>query len=364
LFAPDKELHMADSITVPAPAVKAPLPVYPPSWVNRLQEWTGRLPVPRWMLYVGAGLGIFALEAAVKWSDGSYPQGFNLLHPLLAFSPGLYLAMMDYLDRGAGAALAGFRPALRADPGEYEALHYRLTTLPARPSLFMGLVAILCWAVYLLVAPPETFTASGLFTSPQAFIVEAGMWLLCWLALTALFYHTFHQLRWVSRIYTNHTRIDLFEVAPLYAFSWLAARTALGLSVILYAWTVAAGAPSSPERLALGGSIVLLTGITFVWPLWGVHRLLAAERARLQGEANRQMQAAIADLHGRMQRGDLGDMGALKNAMDGLMIERTMLDGISTWPWQPGTLRTVAAALVGPVAVWLILRVLERIVTF
>jgi hypothetical protein len=355
---------MADSITVPAPVVEVPLRPYSPSWVDRLQEWVGRLPMPRWVFYVGLGLGLFALEAAVKWSDGSYPQQFQLLHPLLAFSPGLYLAMMDYLDQGAGAALAGFRPALRTDPREYEGLHYRLTTLPARPILFSGLVAIVCWGVYLLMAPPDTFTASGLFTSPQALTVESGMWLLCWLALTALFYHTFHQLRWVSRIYTSHTKIDLFEPAPLYAFSWLTARTALGLSVILYAWTVTAAGGVSPERIALGGSIVLLATITFVWPLWGVHRLLAAERTRLQGEANRQMQAAIADLHARMQSGDLGDMAALKNAMDGLVIERTVLDNISTWPWQPGTMRALAAALVGPVVLWLILRILERIVTF
>jgi hypothetical protein len=355
---------MADLITLPAPVVQAPLRFYPPSWVDRLQDWVQQLPLPRWVFYAGLGLCLFALEVAVKWSDGSYPQRFHPLHPLLAFSPGFYLAMMDYLDQGAGAALSSFRPAMHTDPDGYEALQYQLTTLPARPTLFTGLVAVLCWIIYLLVAPPDSFTASGLFTSPQAFTVEAGLWLLCWWALTALFYHTFHQLRWVSHIYTSHTQINLFEITPLYSFAWLSARTALGLSVILYSWSVAAGGPSSPERLALGGSIVLLVAITFVWPLWGVHRLLATEQTRLRGEADRQMQAAIADLHQRMQSGDLGDMAALKYAMDGLVIERSMLDKVSTWPWQPGTTRALTAALLGPVVLWLILRILERIVTF
>jgi hypothetical protein len=204
----------------------------------------------------------------------------------------------------------------------------------------------------------------GLFTSPQAFTVEVGTWLVCCWALGTLFYHTFHQLRWVSRIYTSYTRINLFAIGPLYAFSGLTARTALGLSLITYVWVANTGGFFSPAGIPLAGSLALLAALTFVWPLWGVHRLLAAEQTQLQGEADRQMQAAIADLHRRMQSGDLEDMAALKYAMDGLVIERSVLDKISTWPWQPGTVRGLAAALVAPVVLWLILRILERVVAF
>ena len=39
-----------------------------------------------------------------------------------------------------------------------------------------------------------------------------------------------------------------------------------------------------------------------------------------------------------------------------------MLARVSTWPWSPGTLRGFGTAIVLPIALWLIYRVLDQLV--
>ena len=48
--------------------------------------------------------------------------------------------------------------------------------------------------------------------------------------------HTYHQLRLISHIYTEHARIDLDQSRPLYNFSQVSALTAIGLLVLPYGW--------------------------------------------------------------------------------------------------------------------------------
>lgn len=45
-----------------------------------------------------------------------------------------------------------------------------------------------------------------------------------------------------------------------------------------------------------------------------------------------------------------------------LLAERQVLAVLPTWPWSPGTLRGFATAAVLPTALWLVIRVLERVV--
>lgn len=358
---------MADATTTSVQAAQPTQPTLPytPSWVDRLQDWVQRLPGPAWTAYAGLGLALFALDAAAKWSDGTYPAGFVPWHLVLAFSGAYYLALMHYLDQGAGLALDHSRPALTGDEAFYETLRYRLTTLPARPTLLAGLIGAICGLIYYPLIPPELLAGLHEQSSPQAAAVVLVQWLLVWWAAGTFCYHSLHQLWWVNRIYTSYTHINLFEIGPLYVFARFAARTALGLLALMYAWIATTGAAwTRPEYLALAGTVLLVAAATFVAPLWGVHRLLSDEKTRLLGEANRVMQTATADLHRRVQSGDLSNMNVLKTALDGLVIERTMLDKISTWPWQAETARGMATALVVPVVLWLIFHILDRVLVF
>jgi hypothetical protein len=54
-------------------------------------------------------------------------------------------------------------------------------------------------------------------------------------------------------------------------------------------------------------------------------------------------------------------MDALNHATEALVRERDVLDKIPTWPWQPDTIRWLGTALLLPIIVWTITRVLERL---
>jgi hypothetical protein len=72
------------------------------------------------------------------------------------------------------------------------------------------------------------------------------------------------------------------------------------------------------------------------------------------------MLAALDDLHTRVDRADLRRMDDLYKAIASLDLERTTLNKIPTWPWEPGSIRGVAAALLLPLAIWLIQQIAAR----
>ena len=118
---------------------------------------------------------------------------------------------------------------------------------------------------------------------------------------------------------------------------------------------------SSPINGVLAIVFVLIVLGTFVWPLWGAHRLLQEVKTRRKSEIARRMEAVTDEVHHRVDTHDLQGADALKDTLDGLIAERGVLDKVSTWPWEPETARAVVTALVLPVVLWVITRVLERL---
>jgi hypothetical protein len=55
---------------------------------------------------------------------------------------------------------------------------------------------------------------------------------------------------------------------------------------------------------------------------------------------------------------------ALNKTLASLVVERELLAKIPTWPWQPGALTGFLTALLLPIILWLIQRILERMLTF
>jgi hypothetical protein len=299
----------------------------------------------------------------VKWWDRAYPIGtFNGFHLLLTGTGLLIIALIHYLDRVAAAALADFRPVLTVDAQRYAELHYRLTTMPARPTFWVALLVGL-WRGRYFLYHPNLFAPFKLGTSPLALAFEIVLFCFIWAMVGVFVYHTLHQLRLVSHIYTAHTRINLFQLGPLYAFSRLTARTALGIILLTGIWAFAERATGFP--LLLSESTIffsLVALLTFLWPLRSAHTVLAAEKQRLQDETAHRLANTFVELDHRVDADDLGDISTLKTAIDSLRAKQEVVAKISTWPWQIDTLRGVAIATALPLAIWLIQRLLDLFV--
>jgi hypothetical protein len=184
---------------------------------------------------------------------------------------------------------------------------------------------------------------------------------LLWVVVGAFVYHTFHQLRLVHHIYSYRTRINLFQLGPLYAFSQLTARTALGILLLNGTWALAEPATGHPLVLletTLFFTLVAL--VTFLWPLRSAHIVLAAEKQRLQDETTHRLATTFVELERRLDAGNLENMDALKTAIDSSRTKQEVIAKLSTWPWQIDTARGVVAAAALPLVIWVIQRLLDR----
>ena len=242
------------------------------------------MPGPSWSYFLGLWLVLLLVQTFVSWAEGAFPVG--TLNPVQVFMSGViafFLALFYYLDERAGAALAKLRPALTASEGKYQDLHFRLTTLPGWPVILASLVMLGTALLAELINEPYFPEALLLFQiSATLFRI---LYLIAWCLFGAFMYHTIRQLRLINHIYTRYTRVNLFRMKPLYAFSNLSAITAGSLALIIYGFLIVNPNMDTSDPAILSWVFVFLITalVTFVWPQLGMHRLQDAEQERCTG---------------------------------------------------------------------------------
>jgi hypothetical protein len=325
-----------------------------------LTDWIDRLPGPAWPFYLGLALAIYLLETMVQWQSGTTPFGsFVPTHTAMAISA-ISLSLGHYLKEYAGRAFDAYRPSLLADADEIELIRYRFTVMTKRGALLATLFGMAFGVAGTLLTGVTYMRILRLATSPLSFATNTLLGLATWAAFFTVLYMILRQLRIVSWLFSTRTRVDLFALEPLYALTGLTARAAVSFLVVPALFIILAPAiRDEPASLwiALAGSLIAIA--TFLLPLAGIHRLLVIEKTRRLAEQSRRMLSAIEDLHRRMDQGRLRQMDDLYKAIASLDLERATLNKIPTWPWEPGSIRGVAAALLLPLALWLIQQVLQ-----
>jgi hypothetical protein len=332
---------------------------YRASWVDYLTRAIDRLPIPAWASYGVALVAVALLVNVVNWIGGLYPLGtFNAPESGYAVYGVYMLALVHYLNRIAGSKIAAFRPALDVSADEYQRLQHDLTTLPPKEAALAGLAgsAFVAFLYALELPGADTGTVSPAFLVSR-FLIEGITFAL----LGVLIYHTIHQLGLVSRIHALASRIDLFDSAPLYAFSHLTARTGIGL-VVLTAYSFLIDPRINVVGVGLAALVLVVAAAAFVLPLEGMHRRIVVEKERLQFQVDQRLKAALTELHQSVDERDLSVSDALNKMLGSLQLEREILARMPTWPWQPATLRGFISALLVPIVLWLIIRVLEGFV--
>jgi hypothetical protein len=334
--------------------------LYPPSWVDRFNAWVHRHTGPSWLYYLGIGLALFLIQAGVPLAEGVRPIGPFLaphafLSGMIVFFPGL----MHYLDNMADAALAGLRPALRTDEEAYEALRYRLITLPSLPTFLAS--ALAASAIVLInegLGTPVSFNRLAGFPLSSAMLY--AMYIVVWWVWGAFVYHTVHQLRLINHMYTQHTRVNVFRTRLLYAFSGTTAVTAVSLTIPTYAWLAINQSLRDPIAMGITVPITALALVAFFWPQLGARRLLAQEKWSMLDELSLRFEALIVELRERVDSRDLEGIDGLTTLIAALEIEEEALHNVSTWPWQPETVRYLMTALLLPLVLWLVQFLLQR----
>jgi len=340
------------------------------------------LPGPAWAAYLLLGAICAAALILFQASQGAYLEGFAPWHIFMAAQPVIFLALMHYLDRAAETALERFRPALAEEGVGFESARYRLTTMPAGSARVATLAGV---AAFFLILGPSIFEvhlapfqlsiASG---SLQAFGLSptnASGWsalvilLLLWAVIGVMVLHTAQQLSEIRRLYAGVASIDPFQPEPLYAFSSVTSLTAVLLLLNSYGWMweLLRISREAPGAFPLAGSIAVnaffagLSVFLFVWPLWGAHRLLDSAKKQALGNNAGHFKTLVGRLHDAIERAELAGVDEWQKALGALELEHARLQRLATWPWRPEASRGLVAALVVPLAVWLLQFVLGKL---
>ena len=188
--------------------------------------------------------------------------------------------------------------------------------------------------------------------------------------ITAIFliliYHTVRQLRLIARIHERVSRIDVFDQARLYAMSKVTSGTAIGLVVLLvpslFLLPTDAGISYVVITAAWYAFAVAAAAASFFLPLRGMHDRLIDEKKRLQAEVGRRISTTLASIQAAVDAGDPAAIEAASKALSVLVASRDVVNRAPTWPWSGGALTGFASAIVLPIVLFLVQRVLAEVV--
>jgi hypothetical protein len=316
------------------------------------------LPAPFWVTYLLLGLGEYLALQLILWlAEPATRFAWRLelaLFPLWTWG---VLALMTHLNHEAIKALHNFRPLLPDEDVDMNLLKYEITTMPAR----MVLLSAPVWlAVFTLIALTNA-TLQEHRANPIFFLVLMLTGAAAFLIGSGIYLHSVHQLRMVNRLYHRMRKINMFHLFPVYSFSGLTAQTAIGyVTLILVTQLLYPHGWGDLDLFALNIGQILLAVAVFILPLSHAHTRLVNGKQRLQAEAAGRMETALQRLHAAVDEENVAALDGLNKIVSAVSNERELLAKIPTWPWQPGTLRTVASVLLVPVLLFLIQAILRR----
>ena len=266
-----------------------------------------------------------------------------------------------HLDGVASRAMDSFRPALSVGDAEFSRLRYELTTLPANVTRIVTLLAVVAYVVNAALLPEWIVAQFGSSRVVSAvMIAPVGFFTLAVVAISTA--QAIRQLWMVDFIYGLAANISLFRVKPFYAFSGLAART--GMSFLILAYFIATVRPDIVQDTPILKLIIVATVPTavacFLLPLYGMHLRLVAEKDRMLAEASSRFETLLARLHQRVDEQIYDDADKLNHQISSVAAEREAISRLSTWPWEASTMTGFVTALVLPVILYVVTRLLGR----
>lgn len=348
-------------------AQKSQIP-YPPSWIDQLIALIERLPGRPWLFYVAFMVFTILLGQGLHWLDGTEKVGVFRLERVVEAPLTIYfLALMHYLNMTAKHAMDIFRPAIALEDAEVDRFRYELTTLPRSVGVIAAVIGLLAGLSDVLGSPDRTRWGiqPGSSLAVNVFVIVNSTIPIIFTA--AFVFHTIYQLRLVDRLH-KRAQINLLNRMPVYAFSYLTARTGIGIILIVYYYIFTfyvlhlfgSEYIASSIEIALMVMVLSIAIASFISPLNGMHHRLEMEKSRLMAEADHRFEAALNQLHKRLDSGSLQEIEPLNTALSSLVIERDTLEKISTWPWRQETLRLFLTTLAFPLLIWLITSMLNK----
>ena len=302
------------------------------SWIDLFILWVESLPIARWLFYSLLLLVLALLNFVI--ARFSPLSALELFYASLLFV--VLLAAVHGLSSLARSAFDQFSPSLDDSKTPIDDCRRRFLVAPP----WIG------WLTLIL----------GILVSADGGLYDVGI-----TALT-LFYmaNSIRRLRLVILLHRQVDHIDLFHLSPLRAFSRFSSSTAIVLLM-----PILVGAPYTtiePDTLIFYAVNGLLAMAVFILPLVGLRNRINAVRAeRIQGIME-DVDLIARKAREAVQKGEEDRLGKLKSGLDLFLIQRNELRKVQTWPWKTSTIQGFLSAFLLPIIIWLITRILERVI--
>lgn len=334
---------------------------YKPSWIDEFTRRVEDLSLRAWIFYVVFGVALILIQILFLWLDGGL-QDQELLPVIIfnGFAVPFLLALIHLLDNQAMTAVNAMRPILDMSEGELDNYEYRLASMPFLPPLVVGVILMMVTILAPLVAI-EPFRYAVLEGRPLLGVVFHIIDKSSAFLMGVFLYHTVRQLRLVSAINLNHLRINLFHLGPLQGFSRLTATTAVGIMAFVYLWMfINPELLTDPVNLGLAALFMLFAVSLFVWPLYGVHRLMVIEKDKILRNLDERFEEVFSEFNQHFQEEDYAQLDRLNGIITSLDIQHRRMESIPTWPWNSETARFVFTAIALPLVLMVIGFIVER----
>jgi hypothetical protein len=333
---------------------------YRPGAISRFYDWVDGLPWHGWWLYPALAVALFACGHAILWSTGRLPLG--TIEPTLTVSVvyGPYaLGALAYANLVAKRALTAFWPATGWPNEERPSWALAFTTIRAGlgiPSLAFGIII----AIAAFLSAPAAVVGLDDPSRLIYFVALLPVAVFGYAMTLLVLAHTTRQLRLVSRIHRQAEAIDPFDRIPVYAFSRFTAQIGLMYLIGGY-YTLTVNSAFQAGNIIGLGVLALVIGFgaaCFILPLWGIHGRLVDEKEALLVDVEARMRKLDGELYRRIDAGEFDGTKVISEGIAGAGAIRERIANLPTWPWPRQVFRGFVSALLLP----LILYVLSRVI--
>lgn len=344
---------MIESKTVADDGLMKP---YRQSWIDYLIQGIKKFPGPSWVFYVCVLLLFAVLNNVVFWLGSDTAPG--TFHPLFTFAA-VYviygIGFYHYLSGVAGKSLHDFLPILGGEAETEKALVYSLSHLPAGWG-WLALVFGMVGGYFDSTSSQTQMQLNSSLITVYSVVVSS----FNYATFFAMVFLTARQLNIVITLHRKVAEIDLFNLAPLRAFSRLTATAGFAILFLGAFSALVFVDDSDPSLFAFYFGMVLLGIIIFIMPLMSMRARIRKEKKQKLLDTDQDIRHTLDEVRRFMQTDDLTRMGEFHTTLNVLEKERGIIKGISSYPWDPGTFKSFFSTILIPILIWLIRTIIER----
>lgn len=336
--------------------------LFPVSWQNRFFQVIENLELSSSLVYFGLfGFLVFLnhlapwLEKKLLWGQfDPYQLNFHIWF-LVVFFAGSYFISFSRLT------LTKFEPAVSMPANEYRKISDKFINFSPKEGWLFTAASIAFTPFAISYAAP--YQQSGI---SQIVFIASSIFMFSLVFMFIVF--LFRAMRLTRVLYAKIENLNIYNLNALYAFSGLTSRVGIffiiSVSMSYFTNVFLSPAPQVESFLFFTSLNTVLALAAFIYPLLGIHSRLVAQKEVVSEDINRRLEKAQLKFLKLIDTESYSGATDLKSSISALLELRHEVAHMSTWPWDPSTMRSFITALFLPIILWIIQSFLDQIFQF